>query len=287
VARHALGVVASLAAGSRANFGSMTKPLHAGAAARDAIMAVELAEAGFTANAAELDATAGFLERYGDLDAGPVGTAAETLEERLEYWAQAWPQNWGLKRYPSCYGTHRGIDAMLALRDEIGDAEPTAIRATLHPRGTRPLRTALPTDGTEAKFSLEYTLAVALRRGEVLLDDFSDETFADPAVHALVPRVAVGESEVPPRGPAAFAPGYTVVEVEFADRPPLWARVEVTHGVSSDPLTDDELRAKVVDCAVAGGLGGEAAALADALIAAVKAAPGPAFTSVIPNRSHA
>ena len=91
----------------------MTKPFHAGTAARDAVMALELAEAGFTANPDELEAPNGFLDRYGDPELAPVGSVAETLEERLEYWADAWVENWGLKRYPACYGTHRGIDAVL------------------------------------------------------------------------------------------------------------------------------------------------------------------------------
>ena len=71
--RHALGIVSSLAGGSRANFGSMTKPLHAGAAARDAVSAMELARAQFTANPEELEAPGGFLDRFGDPEQAPVG----------------------------------------------------------------------------------------------------------------------------------------------------------------------------------------------------------------------
>lgn len=281
-ARHALGLVASLAAGSRANFGSMTKPLHAGAAARDAVMALELAEAGFTANEAELDAPSGFLERYGASDLGPVGLAAETVDERLAYWLDAWPSDWGLKRYPSCYGTHRGIDATLALRDRAEGRVPRSIHATLHPRGTRPLRTSPPTTGTEAKFSLEYTLAVAWLRGAVTLQDFTDEALADPAVQTLMASVVVEESEVPPVGPEEYTSGYTVVEVVLDDGATETARVDVTHGQNADPLTDAELRAKLHDCAAAGGL---TPAEADRVHDAVVAGPGPAFTSAIPRRT--
>ena len=135
-AQHALGIVSSQAAGSRPNFGSMTKPLHAGCAARDAVMAVELAEAGFTANPDELEARDGFFDRYGDPDLAPVGDPGETLAERLEHWADAWPEDWGLKRYPACYGTHRGIDAALALRSRVDPAAVETIRVTVHPRGT-------------------------------------------------------------------------------------------------------------------------------------------------------
>jgi len=284
VTRHALGLVSSLAAGSRPNFGSMTKPLHAGAAARDAVMALELAEAGFTANPSELDAANGFLDRYGDADQAPVGSAGETLDERLEYWIERWVDDWGLKRYPSCYATHRGIDAVLRLRAALPGRIPTAIRATVHPRGTRALRAARPTSGTEAKFSLEYTLAAAYLRGPLTLGDFSDEAFEDPSVQALMASVTIGESAQPPIGPADISRGYAAVELTFADDTVQSARVDVTHGLSSDPLTDDELRAKFDDCCAAGGY---AAGEIDALHRLLSEQPGPAFTTAIPRDASA
>lgn len=282
-ARHALGLVASLAAGSRPNFGSMTKPLHAGAAARDSVMAVELARAGFTSNPQELESPNGFLERYGDPQLAPVGSAAQTLDERLEYWTEAWVHDWGLKRYASCYGTHRGIDAMLQIRAEKPRNPPVSIRATLHRRGSRPLRRTAPASGTEAKFSLEYVLAVAYLRGEVTLDDFTDRAFADEQVQKLMRTVSVGESDVPPVGPAEYATGFTVVEAVFPDGSTTAARVEITHGQYADPLTDEELRAKSIDCVLAGGFPAE---LADQIIEVVLQSPGPDFTSVISGRNQ-
>ena len=284
VARHAIGIASSLAAGSRPNFGSMTKPFHAGAAARDAVMALELAEAGFTANPDELEAPNGFLDRYGDPELAPVGSVAETLEERLEYWADSWVENWGLKRYPACYGTHRGIDAILTLRGAAAGRIPRRITATLHPRGTRPLRTSPPTTATQAKFSLEYALAVAFLRGAVTLGDFTEAAFGDAEVRALMERVTVGENSVPPAGPPVFDTGFTVVELEFADGTTQSTRVDVTHGQASDPLTDAELHAKFADCAVAGGYRSEDAAI---VLAALLAAPGAAFTTTLPRRELA
>ncbi|MFD2768039.1 MmgE/PrpD family protein [Micromonospora eburnea] len=283
VARNALGIAASLVAGSRQNFGSMTKPLHAGTAARDGVLALELAEAGFTANPSELESAGGFLERYGDPDLSPVGSTADTLGERLEYWIDAWIDDWGLKRYPSCYATHRGIDAILQLRGRLAGRVPTSITATLHPRGTRALRDSAPATPTQAKFSLEYTLAAAYLRGDVALADFTDDGFDDPAVHALMGSVTVRENPVPPAGPAGFTTGYTVVQLAFADGTTASARVDVTHGQSSRPLTDVELRTKFQDCCAAGGLGAEET---ERLYAAVADRPGPAFTASIPRKGH-
>lgn len=276
--RHALGLVSSLAAGSRPNFGSMTKPLHAGTAARDAVMAVELARSGFTANTEELEASKGFLERYGDPSLAPIGSLAQTLQERLDYWSDAWVTDWGLKRYASCYGTHRGIDAMLHIRRERPHDTPASVHVTVHPRGTRALRSAAPTNGMEAKFSLPYTLAVASVRGRVSLADFTDKAFADPSIQTLMAHITVSESKVPP----GVAGGYAVVEASYGDGSTSSARVEITHGHYADPLTDSELQEKVADCVSAGGYAPE---LAEELINAVTRSPGPAFTSVIPRRN--
>jgi 2-methylcitrate dehydratase PrpD len=259
VTRNALGVASSLAAGSRPNFGSMTKPFHAGAAARDAVMAVELAEAGFTANINELEAPAGFLERYGDPELAPLGDAGETLGERLEYWLESWPGDWGLKRYPACYGTHRGIDAVLGLREEVAGRTVQAIRATLHPRGTRPLVAYPPKDATAAKFSLEYALATALVRGEVRFSDFTEEAFAEDAVRSVMARVTIGESAIPPVGEAGFTSGYAVVDVALEDGETLRRRIDVTKGDARNRLSDEEVRNKFLDCADFGGLSKDAA----------------------------
>ena len=58
---HALGIAASMSAGIRVNFGSMTKPLHAGRAAESGVTAVELASRGFTAGDDPLDGEWGYF----------------------------------------------------------------------------------------------------------------------------------------------------------------------------------------------------------------------------------
>src|SRR5262249_51171286 len=63
--RNALGIAASMAGGSRQNFGTMTKPLHAGLAARDAVLAAELAANGFTADPQQLEGPVGYFRQYG------------------------------------------------------------------------------------------------------------------------------------------------------------------------------------------------------------------------------
>lgn len=238
---HALGIAASQAAGSLANFGTMTKPMHAGLASRDAVMAVGLAARGFTAHPAQLEARGGFLDLFGDHD--PRRTAI--LGERLEHWVTGWTDDYAIKAYPSCFATQRAIDAGISLREELG-AGPgriARVEVTLEHGGTRPLRDTGPGNGLEAKFSLEYTLAVALLTGDVRLADFADEALRRPGVAELMARIELTER------PPAAEPGHTVVRLHTDDGRVLVRDVHHSRGDSHRPLSPAELAAKFHQCA--------------------------------------
>ncbi|GAB2859213.1 MmgE/PrpD family protein [Nocardioides pacificus] len=243
-ARHALGIAASHAAGSLANFGTMTKPLHAGTAARDAVTALGLAARGFTANPAQLEARGGFLALFGEPDADPAGHRVADLPDRLEHWTTAWLDDYAIKAYPSCFATQRAIDAGISLRDELGatTAGIERIEVTLERGGTRPLRDASPRTGLEAKFSLEYTLARALVDGDVRLSHFEDAALGDPDVASLMTRIALSER------PASSDPGHTVVRLHTVDGRQLTRTVHHSRGDSHRPLSTTELRAKFSQC---------------------------------------
>jgi len=261
--RYALGIAASCAAGSLANFGTMTKPLHAGLAARDAVTAVALAERGCTANTEQLEHPKGFFALYGDVDAADPAFTRK-LAARLEYWAAHWPEDWAVKRYPSCYATHRSIDAARWLRAEAGFPPPDdveSVKITVHAGGLRPLIGHSPRTGLEGKFSLPYTIAVTLLRGTVRLGDFTDDAFdgtlADPAAAALMDRIEAFEE-----------PGFhgAEVELDLAGGRRLAKRAEVSHGDSRDPLTVSELEEKTREAlGAAGWTAGEADTLAAGL----------------------
>lgn len=264
--RHALGIAASCAAGSIANFGTMTKPLHAGLAARDAVAAVALAERGCTANEEQLEHPKGFFALFGD----PADGLAARLAARLEYWAAHWPQDWAVKRYPSCYATHRAIDATRWLRAEAGFPaadEVAGVRVRVHPGGLRPLMGHPPRTGLEGKFSLPYTVTLTLLRGTVRLSDFTDDaldgTLAAPATAALMTRIEVAET------PAVRG---AEVELTLSGGRRLVRRAEVAHGDARDPLSAAEFDDKTREALGAvGWTAGEAETLAAGLRAAVRA----------------
>lgn len=256
----ALGIAASMASGSLANFGTMTKPLHAGLAARDAVTAVGLAERGFTAHPAQLEAVGGFFALFGD--ATPELLAG--LPERLEFWEREWVSDWAIKRYPSCYGTHRAIDAALELRPLLGVGGISEVHVLVHRSGLRPLITALPTTGLEGKFSMEYTVARALEQGEVRLGDFTDDQVADPSRRRLVERVRVAEAEDP--DDAGSPDPFTVLTVHTDDGAILTRRVDVSRGDARNPLSQEDLDAKAIEaCAEAGWTEEETSVLVDEL----------------------
>ncbi|MGW1026467.1 MmgE/PrpD family protein [Streptomyces sp. NPDC002577] len=265
--QRALGIAASTAGGALANFGTMTKPLHAGLAARDAVMAVGLAERGFTANAAQLESRGGFFALFGEAESG----LQAALPERLEHWERAWVTDWVIKRYPSCYGTHRAIDAAIGLRAELGgDPRIAEVEVLVHPTGLRPLLDHRPTTGLEGKFSMEYTVARALLHGQVTLADFTDRRLADPAVQAVMDKVRVAEAAAPD-APAGSVTRYAVVSVRRTDGSVLTRRVDVSRGDARNPLSDDDLTGKALEaCRAAGWSTAEGADLAAGLRAVLR-----------------
>lgn len=251
---HALGIASTLSGGSRANFGTMTKPFHAGLAARDAVTALQLAESGFTANAEELEAEGGFIQRLGDVSSPDGPARVQRLATRLSHWLDAWPTDWGLKQYPACYATHRAIGAATNLRraQSLPDLSTVDVCVWVNAAGTTPLRSAPPTSPSEARFSMEYCVASALLHGGVGLADFTPEGFGRREVRDLASRVTVAESETAPIGSPEFEGGFAVVVVNGPDGT-LCERVDITRGDGRNPLTTAELRAKFDDCWRAGG----------------------------------
>lgn len=191
----ALGLAATQAAGLRSQFGSAAKPLHAGLAARNAVNAALLAQAGF------IGQPEGVLENllisHGGERQKPEcltdgwGTPWRILQPGLEF-----------KRYPTCGGTHSAAEAALALRarlQEQGDAlaEVAKIEVSFPPGADTAPYIRQPATGVEARFSLEYVIADALYHGEVPLTHYGEQP-VDTAIAALAAKV---ERHVDPAAP--------------------------------------------------------------------------------------
>ena len=118
-----LGIAASLSGGLSVNFGTMTKPLHSGTSARNAIAAALLGSRGFTANAAALENPAGYFRAF---DRGMKVSFEPFAELGRRY--DIVELGFKPKRYP-CGGLgHTSIDATLELRNEVRASDIAAIR---------------------------------------------------------------------------------------------------------------------------------------------------------------
>ena len=241
--QHALGIAGSLAGGSRQNFGTMTKPLHAGVAARNAVLAASLASSGFSADPDQLEGPLGFLAlHHGEGRESrelPPGTDTTGLNVKL---------------YPCCYYLHCAGDAILEMRREGLSADQVeAVNVTVQPGGLAPLIHTRPTSGLQGKFSMEYTMAAALLDSHLVLDSFTDPEVNRPEAQALLRKVTKSEATTPPLGgPASGA--FAVVEVTTTTGEVHRRRVDRPRGHATRPVDEAGLRAKFEDCLTFAGL---------------------------------
>ena len=254
---HALGIAASLASGLKENFGSMTKPYHAGHAGMNAVMAASLAREGMTAAASALEGSQGFAAAFsGD-------KLAHGAFDALGREWQIVRSGIAVKPYPSCALTHSAIDALIALRAAHGltAAHVDDVEVGVTHVVPEVLRYPAPTNGLERKFSMPYCAAAALARGAVGIDDFADGGTPDPDVAALLPRIRmVVDPSLPDR---MEQHAWSRVTVRLADGRTLSAPPRGASGHPDAPLTDAQLRAKFLGCAAGVLDPGEAEAVAD------------------------
>src|SRR6266403_939531 len=176
--RHALGMAASMASGLKENFGSMTKPYHAGHAAQSGLRAAQLAREGLTASDAALEGRQGYVAAV------------------------------------------------------VPDV----------------LRHARPSNGLERKFSMQYCAAAALARGAVGVADFEDGAVRDAATRDLMERVTMVVDPALPHGLEQHA--WSRVTVRLVDGTTLASTARGASGHPATPLSDAELTAKFLGCAV-------------------------------------
>jgi 2-methylcitrate dehydratase PrpD len=246
-ARSAIGIAGSVAAGSRASFGTMVKPLHVGMTALEAVLAVELAAADFTANPSLVEAPLGFLALHAESVIDPFA-----IEQALARPIGAPVRELDVKYYPCCYHTHRMIDAALAVRPRVMEAGLDAveeIRVTTAPGGAAALIHHWPMTATEAKFSAEYTVSTSLVDGSISSASFDEVVLERPAVRALMKRVQVDEQQIPPAGPRVWSDSYAVIDVLRLDGTHAVERVDAAKGAHGNPLTPAELAGKFHACA--------------------------------------
>jgi len=256
----ALGIAASMASGIVANFGTMSKPLHAGLAARNGVLAARLAQRGFTGNPLMLEGAGGFFGAFaGGADLKPLEDLGSTFE--IERGVR-------FKFYPCGGLTHSAVDAVLALRGEHafepGEIERIDVKVT--PYTANRIVFKVPATGLQGKFCMPYILARAVLDGGLTPDTFTDEAIREPAVLALAEKVHMEGDPQLENDATGGRPSQ--VWIRLTDGRSFYRQVDFPRGSLQAPLSAEELRGKFGSCArraLSEAAASEALALLDSL----------------------
>lgn len=193
----ALGIAATQAAGLKAVFGTMCKPLHAGKAALNGLLAARLASRGFTSCPEALECAQGFAatqsHTFTALPIRPEAEAPFAIEANL------------FKYHASCYLTHSPIEAVAALRRKhhLAPDDVARLRLIVPPGHLKVCNIPAPTTGLESKFSLRHTAALALTGIDTAaLATYDDAVARRPDLTALREKVVVETKTFPRQSPA-------------------------------------------------------------------------------------
>jgi len=237
----ALGIAASAASGVRANFGTMAKPLHAGYAARSGALAALLAQEGFTATDAVLESRYGYFDTFRATEE-PVAQAFETLGHP---WELESPIGIALKPYPACGSTHTAIEAALHLRAQLGGEAIASIRVGTNELCSQTLIYPDPRTPLQAKFSMEFCVAAALAKGEIVFASFEPSMLENLVIRDLMRRTTVVVDE---RVRYSTEHG-TVVAITTTGGRTLEKLVPLAIGKPERWMNSDDLWRKFHDCA--------------------------------------
>jgi 2-methylcitrate dehydratase PrpD len=177
---NALGLAATQAGGLTASFGTMTKPFHAGKAAMNAVIAVQLARSGFTASLETLD--------------HPKGLAGTLIQDGSVSFRPIAANDWQIlkntfKPYASCLLTHPSIDCARQIASALNGSLVEQVTATVHPLAIQLAGKPQPKTPLEGKFSLAFCIALGLRGHTASAADFSSERLQDGNIRQIVSRV--------------------------------------------------------------------------------------------------
>ncbi|HYA30702.1 MAG TPA: MmgE/PrpD family protein, partial [Acidobacteriota bacterium] len=227
--RMALGIAGNFACGLSANHGSMAGAMAAGNACRNGVIAALMAQHGITANSNIIEAKNGFYDTL----VGPGHHDAERMADGLGKPFYIESPGIGLKKYPSCYHTHRALDGVFQLLGEhrISDKDIAEVDVGTSERAMRVLAFTEPATPYQAKFSMPYCVAAAVVDHKVTLETFTDHKFEDRDIVETRKKIRLSFPDVP------IWPGLADVgpETEFVGNP---VTIRTTDGRSYSARVD-------------------------------------------------
>ena len=242
----AISLGASQASGLRQNFGTMTKPFHAGHACKSGITAAKLVQGGFTAGTDALEGRFGFMRAFsGGSDYDPeraamsLGSRCFMVESGVE-----------IKKYPCCGSAHLALDATIKLqqRETLEAANIERIEVLVDFDPPRSLIHSRPKGGLEGKFSMQYCLAAEILDGRVGMSTFTDEQVMRPEAQELIPKIEM-KRHPGYEGQTSWTEAYNQVEFHLKNGKVLTERADRATFGALRGATIEEVRVKFQDCA--------------------------------------
>ncbi len=242
--RSALALGCTQAFGLQQNFGTMTKPFHAGKAAQNGVMAAMLANRGWTGDQAIFEAPMGYFHVF----CGPGEWRADEFVKRLGRPLVIDDSGIIIKKHASCAFSHPAVDAALevAANPKFDPSMVERIEGQILPLNNQILLHRRPKTGLEAKFSLEGCLAISLIDAKLNLKSFTDNSILRPQVQAMIEKVERTVVESPGGKPQDFGPA--TVRVFLGEGDVLEATVKDAKGTPQNPMTSGEIEGKYRDC---------------------------------------
>lgn len=241
--KRALSLAGSQSAGLRENFGTMTKPFHAGRSSESGVVAAQFASYGWSAAGNILEAPRGFFKAAGG------GYDAAAIDGKLGApWTFAEP-GVSIKPHPSGSLTHPGMTKMKQLIAENGINANDVARVRIGTNSNMPnaLIHHQPQNELQAKFSMEFCMAILLLEGRAGLTEFTDEVVLRQDVKDMIAKV---DFVVDDRAEAA---GYhlmtTYIDIMLTDGRTISGMADFGKGSPANPMSYTEVADKFRECA--------------------------------------
>lgn len=238
--KSAIGLASSFASGIRKNFGTMTKPIHVGLVAKNALTISEMVEYGVTSNENIFSPplSIDLITTNQSVDFSPLrrlGIDWEIEQNEIIF-----------KKYPCCAFTHRSIDATLDMvkKYEIHHNDVEIIEALVHPIVPKVLIYEKPKSITEAQFSLYYCLAASIIDKKINLSTFAEQKIKRRFVRALMDKIQV---KVDASQKDEAVEKFSTISIN-ANGKKYESVIHFPKGHPENPLTEDEFLYKFHDC---------------------------------------
>jgi len=241
--RNAFGLAASHSGGLRENFGTMTKPFQAGHSAETGLASAELVALGWNAAEQILETDRGFFHAFG----GSYDPAT-ILEHLGKPWTFSSP-GVSLKPYPSGSLAHPAMTEIMRLI-EANDVRPEQVEKVdigANHSMTTTLLHHRPKTGLEAKFSMEFCLAILLVQRKAALGDFAEKVVQRPDIQEMITRINFYVD--PEAESAGFDKMTSILKIHLKNGKVISGQAAFAKGSPSNPMTLEEAVAKFRGCA--------------------------------------